>query len=161
MTAIGPNLIKWEVGSHPLEKSDRSGCSGFCRTQTREVGVGDALSREEFGVDLFIEADQDGFAFANRRGSQIAGRTEHRGDGFVQGFGASFEVEPRDLCSLGYDDLAGFFGQIASVIAAQFLFPGVRLLCCGEMVLRKEPLRFGATCSVAAVVVPIDGLGHF
>jgi len=124
------------------------------------LGASAGASSQVFGIDFLVEADQDRLARANRGGSKVARRTEHRGDHFVHGCRAFLDVKLGHLRTFRDDDFVGFFSQRLSVIAAELLFSGIRLLAGGEFVLRKEPLRFGATRSVAAVVVPVDGLGH-
>lgn len=113
-----------------------------------------------FGVNVFVESDEDCFSRANCGSSEIARWTEHRACDVVDAFGAFFDVELGHFRPLGHDDLVRLLGQRQGVVAAQLLFSSVGLFAGGEFFLRKEPLRFGATRSVTSVIVPVDGLGH-
>lgn len=69
-------------------------------------------------------------------------------------------VESNDFAPLGRDDRRRGAGEAEGVVAAKFL-RGADGLPDRDARLRKEPLRFCASVSTVAMVVPVDGLRHF
>src|SRR4030095_2752200 len=112
---------------------------------------------EQILVRGFVEADDQGPLFPERRRAQIAGRPEQQ----RQQLGARGVLAAES----GVDDALAL-GDIELVHVLQHAERGVTLdggllgICLGadsDLVLGKEPLRFGAGHSAVPVVTPVDG----
>lgn len=117
------------------------------------------LDAEDIAKRVVVEAYQEGLALADGRRAQVARRTQHMCQkcGIVGSL--LLHIEGGHLPPFGHDDSGGIRGQLECILASEL---GGRAdgFFRSDVVLGKEPLRFGARCSPVAVIVPIDLTGH-
>ena len=115
-----------------------------------------ARSAEMVGVRVLIEADEHGLPRDEGRCSQVARRSEERGDDVL---GGAATVELVHLLALGDDHFAGGTNQLLGVVLAKLLrcrhhFGRLDATCVQKLG------RFATARSALALVVPGDLLGH-
>jgi len=116
-----------------------------------------ARSAEKALVRGLVEADDELASFAQRRSAQIAGRPEEQAEELGARRLVALEVEVHDLLALGHVEFVNVLEGAKRGVTLDRGFLGVGLRGDGDLVLRKEPLRFGAGGSALAVVAPVDG----
>src|SRR5262245_17414384 len=122
------------------------------------AGTGaEAESAEQALVGVLVEADDQLASLAERRRAQVAGRTQQEREQLGARGLLALEVEVHDLLALGDVELVHVLQGAEGGVALDRGFLGVSLRGHGDLVLRKEPLRFGAGRSALAVVAPVDG----
>ena len=92
-------------------------------------------------------------------GTEIAGRSEHVCKKCVIVRLVLLHVEVYDVSTFGYDHGRGISREPQGVVPAEFR-AGVQRLGYLDLVLGKEPLRFGTRVSSASVVIPVNSCRH-
>lgn len=126
----GPRLPPWSIRSRPPVHPDDTVGGHFA----------DELFIQVMLVNVFIEADQQGVAFANRRGPQVAGRVEEPRleRGVVRwGFG---HVKRDHFLAFGRHDLSRGPRQGQGRLRVLFLGVGVLKVVYLDPVLLKKLL---------------------
>ncbi len=108
----------------------------------------------------FIETDQQGLAAAQRRGPQIAARTEHGLEERLFVRWIPGHVEDDHPLAFGHHHFARPPGQVQGFGGPEAVLLGVDDFFDPDLLVRKEPLRFTTGGSAFAVIVPVDAFGH-
>jgi len=98
---------------------------------------------QQIQVDFLVEADKHGFSFANGRCPQVAGGAEHVRQQRLIIRVVLLHREGDDLGALRDHDFGRGARHPQRVVRAELRL-GVDNLFCLDVMLRKEPLRFGA-----------------
>ena len=115
---------------------------------------------QRLGVVLFVESDQHGFADLHRRGSEVAGWSQHQSDQFVIIRSIFFQIDLGDLFTFGDQHLVHTLQQGERIISADAFFFRVNLLLGINVVGGKKLLRAIARRSSLAVIAPVNSLCH-
>lgn len=107
-------------------------------------------------ISFFVEADEEGVAMSEGRGSEVSCRTEQMGCKLIVAGRVVLHVEGEDLFPFGDYDCGRTFCQFQGFFPPFLLFSCVGSFFHFKLMLLKEPLSFGATGSPAAMVHPVD-----
>jgi hypothetical protein len=129
---------------HPLRISARGAATPRAR------GSGERLF-----VEVSVEADEEEVSAADRRRTQLSGRSEENAEQLLV---ARVSAELGDPLALGDPDAGGLAGDLQGPFTVEADLVGDGGLGDRRTVVRKKLLRSLAGRSTLAVVVPVDGL---